>query len=78
MKRISLRRKTPSYIEEIEVEISRNIILRDGSKEIAVELDNSEEEQSIIQQFEQLQIEAENKGRTLLQKIKEILPLPRR
>ncbi|RLI87616.1 MAG: hypothetical protein DRP01_01285 [Archaeoglobales archaeon] len=78
MKKISVRRKTAGYIEEIEVETSRRIILSDGSKEVIIEPEEDEEINSIIQDFESLEQSIETKKKPLLQKIKEILPLPRR
>lgn len=79
MKKISIRRKTPSYIEEIELETSRRIILSNGSKELVIEADEEDEEiQSIVQDFESLEQSIQTKRKPLLQKIKEILPLPRK
>jgi len=78
MKKISVRRKTAGYIEEIEVETSRRIILSDGSKEVIIEPEEDEEINSIIQDFESLEQSIETKKKPLLQKIKEILPLPRK
>jgi len=78
MKKISIRRKTAGYIEEIELETSRRIILSDGSKEVIIEPEEDEEINSIIQDFESLEQSIETKKKPLLQKIKEILPLPRK
>jgi len=78
MKKISIRRKTAGYIEEIELETSRRIILANGSKQLIIEPEEDEEINSIIQDFESLEQSIETKKKPLLQKIKEILPLPRR
>lgn len=79
MKRISIRRKTSGYVEEIELETSRRIILSNGSKELVIEADEEDEEiNSIIQDFESLEQSIQAKKKPLLQKIKEILPLPGR
>jgi len=77
MRKITLRKRTPNLIEEIELEVSRSIILRDGIKELVIELP-TEEEKEIAQQLNQLHLETQQKEKNLLQKIKEILPLPKR
>jgi len=78
MKKISIRRKTAGYIEEIELETSRRIILANGSKQLIIEPEEDEEINSIIQDFESLEQSIETKKKPLLQKIKEILPLPKK
>jgi len=79
MKKISIRRKTAGYIEEIELETSRRIILANGSKQLIIEPEDSDEQiNSIIQDFESLEQSIETKKKPLLQRIKEILPLPKK
>jgi len=79
MKKISVRRKTAGYIEEIEVETSRRIILSDGSKEVIIEAEEPDEElNSIVEEFESLERSVETKKKPLLQRIREVLPLPGR
>jgi len=79
MRKISIRRKTPSYIEEIEVETSRRVIFSDGSKEVIIETEEPDEEiGSLAQEFELLGQTIEEEKKPLLQRIREILPLPKR
>jgi len=78
MRKISVRRKTPSHIEEIEIETSRRIIFSDGSKEVIIEADEPDEEiNSVVEDFESLEQSIQSRKKPLLQKIREILPLPR-
>lgn len=77
MRRISVRRKTAGYIEEIEVETSKRIILSNGSKEVIIEAEEDKEIDSIVEDFESLEQSMQRKRKHLLQRIRDVLPLPR-